>query len=135
MSAIFYPAVLERGDGGAFAVWFPDWPGVVAGARSQSEAMARAESALALAAEALAETGRPMPTPTDWEGFEVPSDCDLVVRFATRLTPPAISERVNVYLPKSLIEQVDRVAATWGMSRSSFFGLAVKRVLARPFPR
>ncbi len=130
MSAIFYPSVMERGDGDTFAVWFPDWPGVVAGGLSQSEAMNKAERALALAAEEMAERGLPMPTPSDWEAFELPSDCDLVVRFATRLTPPDVSERVNVYLPKSLIEQVDRAAAAFGMSRSSYFGLAVSQVLS-----
>src|SRR4051794_19844155 len=110
MSAIFYPAVMERGEGDTFAVWFPDWPGIVAGGLSQSEAMGKAERALALAAEEMAEHGTPMPQPSDWEGFEAPSDCNLVVRFALKLTPPDVSERVNVYLPKSLIEQVDRSA-------------------------
>ena len=130
MSAIFYPAVMERGERDTFAVWFPDWPGVVAGGLSQSEAMSKAERALALAAEEMAERGLPMPVPSDWDAFEVPADCDLVVRFATKLTPPDVSERVNVYLPKSLIEQVDRAAAAFGMSRSSYFGLAVSQVLS-----
>jgi predicted RNase H-like HicB family nuclease len=131
MSAIFYPSILERGEGDTFAVWFPDWPGVVAGGLSQSEAMNKAERALALAAEEMAERGTPMPPPSEWEAFEPPADCDLVVRFATKLTPPDVSERVNVYLPKSLIEQVDRSAAAWGMSRSSFFGLAVKHLVVQ----
>ena len=43
--------------------------------------------------------------------------------------PPDQSERVNVYLPKSLIARVDRRAAEIGMSRSSFFGWAVTRAL------
>jgi metal-responsive CopG/Arc/MetJ family transcriptional regulator len=38
---------------------------------------------------------------------------------------------VNIYLPKSLIERVDRAASEHGMSRSSFFGLAVSDLLAR----
>jgi predicted RNase H-like HicB family nuclease len=135
MSALFYPAILERGEGGTFAVWFPDWPGVVAGGRTQSDAMSKAEAALATAAEQRVEMGRPMPEPSDWDACDIPADCDLVVRFATRLTPPDISERVNVYLPKSLIEQVDRAAAAWGMSRSSFFGFAVKRVLSSAWGR
>jgi hypothetical protein len=37
---------------------------------------------------------------------------------------------VNVYLPKSLIARVDRRAADLGMSRSSFFGLAVSTALS-----
>ena len=38
-------------------------------------------------------------------------------------------ERVNVYLPKSLLERVDTFASAAGMNRSSFFGLAAKRML------
>jgi predicted RNase H-like HicB family nuclease len=128
MAAIFYPAVMERGDGSGFAVWFPDWPDVVAASLSQAEAVALAERALATAAEGKTERGEPLPAPSDWDSFELPADCDLVVRLAIKLTPPDVSERVNVYLPKSLIEQVDRAAAEWGMSRSSFFGFAVKHV-------
>jgi len=129
MTAILYPAVMERGEGSSFAIWLPDWPGVVAASLSQSETVAMAERALATAAEGRVERGESMPSPCDWDAFELPADCDLVVRLAIKLTPPDISERVNVYLPKSLIEQVDKVAAEWGMSRSSFFGLAVKHVL------
>jgi predicted RNase H-like HicB family nuclease len=129
VTAIFYPAVMERGEGSSFAIWLPDWPGVVAASLSQAETVAIAERALAAAAEGKVERGEPMPAPSDWDAFELPADCDLVVRLALKLTPPDISERVNVYLPKSLIEQVDRAAAEWGMSRSSFFGLAVRHVV------
>jgi hypothetical protein len=40
---------------------------------------------------------------------------------------------VNVYLPKSLIGRIDRRAAEFGMSRSSFFGLAASTALVH-FP-
>ena len=129
MRAVFYPAVLERGEGGAYAIWFPDFPEVVAGAASQDEAMAKAEGLLAEAAEALALEGKPLPVPSDLDGFDVPEDCDMVVRFAVRVTPPDLSERVNVYLPKSLIERIDAQAAAMGMSRSSYFGWALIQTL------
>lgn len=129
MRAVFYPAVLERGEGGAYAIWFPDFPDVVAGAASQDEAMAQAEALLAEAAEGLALDGKPLPVPSDLDGFDIPEDCDLVVRFAVRVTPPDLSERVNVYLPKSLIERIDAQAAVMGMSRSSYFGWALSRTL------
>jgi predicted RNase H-like HicB family nuclease len=129
MKAVFYPAVLERGEGGAYAIWFPDFPGVVAGAVSQDEAMAQAEALLAETAEELAMGGKPLPPPSELDGFDIPSDCDLVIRFAVRVTPPDLSERVNVYLPKSLIERVDAQAALMGMSRSSYFGWALTQVL------
>jgi predicted RNase H-like HicB family nuclease len=129
MTAILYPAVLERGEGESFAIWLPDWPDVVVADRSQAEAIARAETQLSIAAEGKVERGEPMPKPSDWNTFHVPADCDLVVRLAIKVTPPNKSERVNVYLPKSLIEQVDKVASEWGMNRSSLFGLAVKQML------
>jgi predicted RNase H-like HicB family nuclease len=129
MRAVFYPAVLERGEGEAYAIWFPDFPDVVAGAASQDAAMARAEALLAEAAEELAMDGKSLPVPSDLDGFEIPEDCDLVVRFAVRVTPPDLSERVNVYLPKSLIERIDAQAALMGMSRSSYFGWALTQTL------
>jgi predicted RNase H-like HicB family nuclease len=129
MRAVFYPAVLERGEGEAYAIWFPDFPEVVAGAASQDAAMAKAESLLAEAAEELALDGKPLPAPSDFDGFDIPEDCDFVVRFAVRVTPPDLSERVNVYLPKSLIERIDAQAALMGMSRSSYFGWALTQTL------
>jgi predicted RNase H-like HicB family nuclease len=133
MRQLFYPAVLERGEGNAYAIWFPDFPGVVAGGASQEDAMAKAEGVLAAAAEELALAGKTMPVASDWDAFDLPDDCDVVVRFAVKVTPPDLSERVNVYLPKSLIERVDAKAAQFGMTRSSFFGLAVSRAIADPF--
>ena len=133
MRQLFYPAVLERGEGKAYALWFPDFPGVVAGGASQEDAMAKAEGLLAAAAEDLALAGKPMPAASGWDDFDLPEDCDLVVKFAVRVTPPDLSERVNVYLPKSLIERVDAKAAKLGMTRSSFFGLAVSRAILDPF--
>ena len=129
MRAVFYPAVLERGEGEAYAIWFPDFPDVVAGAASQDSAMAKAEALLAEAAEALALDGKLLPAPSDLDAFDIPEDCDLVVRFAVRVTPPDLSERVNVYLPKSLIERIDAQAAVMGMSRSSYFGWALTQTL------
>jgi predicted RNase H-like HicB family nuclease len=132
MRQLFYPAVLERGEGDAYAIWFPDFPGVVAGGKSQEDAMAKAEAVLAAAADDLALAGKVMPAPSGWKDFELPDDCDLVVRFAVKVTPPDLSERVNVYLPKSLIERVDAQAARFGMTRSSFFGLTVSRAIGDP---
>src|ERR1700761_1879465 len=77
----------------------------------------------------LALDGKTLPEPSDLDGFDIPDDCDLVVRFAVRVTPPDLSERVNVYLPKSLIERIDAQAALMGMSRSSYFGWALIQTL------
>jgi predicted RNase H-like HicB family nuclease len=125
----FYPAVLERGEHGAVGLWFPDFPGCVVGGRSEEEALARAADALEAAMRGLAEREQPLPAPTPLARVETPPECDVIGLVAIGATPPDPSERVNVYLPRSLIERVDRLAAAMGMNRSSFFGLAASRML------
>ena len=127
-----YPAVLERGPKGSFGAWFPDFPGCVAGGRSQEEAIAKAENALAHAVDALAERDRGLPQATPIDQIVLPGGCKLVAYFMVGVDPPDPSERVNVYQPKSLIGRVDRRAAELGMSRSSFFGLAVSVTMDSP---
>ena len=127
----FYPAVLERAEGDVFGLWFPDFPGCAAAARSQEEAMARASDALGEAMQAAAERDEPLPEPTPVNRIALPEGCDFVAFVAVGATPPDPSERVNIYLPKSLIERADREAADRGMSRSSFYGLAVSALLFR----
>ncbi len=133
MKRQLYAAVLERGPKGTFGAWFPDFPGCVAGGRSQEEAIGRAETKLARAVDALAEHDRPLPQPTPIRAIVLPRGCDFLAYFIVGVDPPDPSERVNVYLPKSLIRQVDRRAADLGMSRSSFFGLAANTALTH-FP-
>lgn len=128
----FYPAVLERGARGAFGVWFPDFPDCVTGAASQDEAMAKAQAALAIEADKYCEQDKPLPGATPFEKIKVPKGCDLVALIAVGVEPRDPSERVNVYLPKSLITRVDRRAAELGMSRSSLFGLALSWTLTVP---
>jgi len=131
VSQRFYPAVLERGEHGAVALWFPDFPGCVAGGRSQEEAMARASDALGDAMRGQAEREAPLPPPTSIADIQLPEGCDVIGFVAVGATPPDPSERVNVYLPKSLIERADRLAAELGMNRSSLFGLAVTHEIHR----
>jgi predicted RNase H-like HicB family nuclease len=130
MKKRLYPAVLERGPKGTFGAWFPDFPGCVAAGKSQEETIGKAENALAQAVDALAEHGRPLREPTPIEQIVLPKGCDLVAYFIVGVDPPDPSERVNVYLPKSLIGRVDRRATELGMSRSSFFGLAATHALS-----
>lgn len=127
MARRFYPAVLEKGTKGTFGIWFPDFPDCVAAGRSQEEAVEKAEEALARAVVALAERDQPLPEPTSLERIERPTR--FVAFFVVGVEPPNPSERVNIYLPKRLLERADRAAAEMGMSRSSFFGLAISSIV------
>jgi predicted RNase H-like HicB family nuclease len=129
MPKLVYPAVLERGAKNAFGAWFPDFPGCVASGTSPEQAIEKAQSALAQAVCAHAEKDAPLPRPTPFEAIVLPKDCDLLAFFAVTAEPPDPSERVNVYLPKSLIARADARASELGMSRSSFFGFALSTTL------
>jgi predicted RNase H-like HicB family nuclease len=133
MAKRFYPAVLERGTKETFGVWFPDFPGCVAGGRSQEDAIAKAERALSQAVEGLSEKERSLPEPTPFEKVALPKDARFVAFFAVGVEPPDPSERVNIYLPKSLLARADSAATQLGMSRSSLFGLAVSMLIRSRF--
>jgi predicted RNase H-like HicB family nuclease len=130
MTRRFYPAVLERGPKQTFGVWFPDFPDCVAGGTSQEVTLERAQTGLSRAVTTLAEQDKPLPAPTPVEKIVIPKGCDFIAYVAIGVEPPDVSERVNVYLPRQLIERADRCAAELGMNRSSFFGLAVSSALA-----
>jgi predicted RNase H-like HicB family nuclease len=125
----FYPAVLERAAKKTFAVWFPDFLDCVAVGTSQEEALQKAEQALIQAVELLAERDKPLPEPTSFEQISPPKPRDLIALLVVGVEPADPSERVNIYLPKSLIARADKRASELGMSRSSFFGLAISSMI------
>src|SRR5258705_422249 len=88
MKRQLYPAVLERGPKGAFGAWFPDFPGGVAGGRSQEQTIERAENALAQAVDGLFEHGRPLPPPTPIERIMLPKGCDFLAYFIVCVDAP-----------------------------------------------
>jgi hypothetical protein len=87
---------------------------------------------LARAVESLAEQERPLPEPTPFEKIAIPKDCDFVTFFAVGVEPPDPSDRMNIYLSKSLITRADRRASELGMSRSRFFGYAISNAIVLP---
>ena len=129
MKRQLYPAVLERGAKGTFGVWFPDFPGCVAGGRSQEETIGGRKCSSRRRSIRWSKRTVRFRQPTPIEQILLPKGCDFVAYFIVGVDPPDPSERVNVYLPKSLIGRVDRRAAELGMSRSSFFGLAATTAL------
>lgn len=125
MAKRLYPAVLERGDKGTFAVWLPDFPDCVAAGRSREEALEKAEQLLAEAVDAMAERDLRLPEPTALERIASAKSSKFLAFLLLGVEPPDPSERVNIYLPRRLLARADARAAELGMSRSSFFGFAL----------
>ena len=131
MTKRYYPAVIERSETGTIAVWFPDFPDCVAAASTQDTAMQKAEHVLQMAAVKRAEDDNPLPAPSSVDAVPLLRSCDVIAIALIGIDLPDPSERVNIYLPRSLLSEADRHAATLGMSRSSFFGLAISIMVGR----
>jgi predicted RNase H-like HicB family nuclease len=128
MAPRLYPAVLEKAAKKTFAAWMPDFPDCVAAGTTQEQALEKLDARVARAAETLAEADKEMPEPTPMGAIEKPRA--FIAFVMVKVAPPNPSERVNVYLPKVLIGKADDRAAQMGMSRSSFFGLALTMALS-----
>ena len=127
MTARLYPAVLEKAAKKTFAAWMPDFPDCVAAGTTQEQALEKLEARVIQAAQMLAEADRDLPEPTPIGAIEKLKE--FVAFVMVKVSPPNPSERVNVYLPKNLIARADQRAVELGMSRSSFFGLALNMAL------
>jgi predicted RNase H-like HicB family nuclease len=122
-----YAAMFEPAEEG-YGITFPDLPGCVSFGEDLDACMRQAHEALTLHLEGMAEDG------------EVPPDAtplrDLVARMnnppghvwaSIEVEAPDSAERVNVYLPRSLLDRVDRyVAERAPMNRSTFFTEAAR---------
>lgn len=132
---MLYPIAIEAGDDlHAFGVTVPDLPGCFSAGDTMDEAIANAKEAITGHIELLVELGRDIPAVSsvgilakdpEFAGYTwAVVDIDV-----TRLMGG--SEKINVTLPKSLIDRIDRCVATHPeyKSRSGFLALvALERI-------
>lgn len=134
MAAQTYIAIVEEAPDGGYGVSFPDLPGCISAGDDMDAAVANAGEALSLHLEGMVEDGDAFPDARSLE--QVDSDFG---RPAGRFVYASItaevedaSERVNVYLPKSLLRQIERFGERTGIdNRSTFFKLAARHYIAR----
>ena len=127
-----YIALLEPTEGGAYGVSFPDLPGCVSFGADLDAAMLNGSEALGLHLEGMVEDKEPFPDATPampiyFNNAELRAGGGLIAAVTAKFGDAG--ERVNVYVPKSLINRVDRWAEANGVSRSSFFGMAARAYL------
>ena len=127
MTTKTYVAMFEPANDGV-GISFPDLPGCVSFASDFDSGVRNAAEALSLHLEGMAEDGEALP--------EAGSLVDLIVD--QRRSPevlwtlitveaPDAADRVNVYLPRSLLARVDRYVTEHApMNRSTFFGEAAR---------
>lgn len=132
---MFYPIAIEFGDDKhAYGVTVPDLPGCFSAGDTLDEAIASAKEAITGHIELLVELEQDIPPvstvnelakKTEYAGYT----WALVDIDVTRLLGG--SEKINVTLPKSLIDRIDRCVATHPefKSRSGFLAqVALERI-------
>ena len=132
---MFYPIAIESGDDNhAYGVTVPDLPGCFSAGDTLDEAIASAKDAITGHIELLVELEQDIPSVStvnelaknpEYAGYT----WALVDVDVTRLLGG--SEKINVTLPKSLIDRIDRCVATHPefKSRSGFLAqVALERI-------
>lgn len=124
-----YIAYIRKDASSDYGVEFPDFPGCISAGRTVEEAHAMGTEALAAYVEWLLEEGKPVPKASSLDALA--SDRarkDAVVAYI-ELDPALFKpERVNVMLPRGLLNRIDAVS---GGNRSRFLMEAAEEVLAK----
>lgn len=126
---MYYIALVHKEAESAYGVSFPDFPGCVAAGDSLEEAVANAVRALGLHVEGLREDGEEIPAPRRFEEIMGANDAWWQTKGAALVAVPLIEDRarkvrVNVSLPRDLLEAIDERAKARGMTRSAFLASA-----------
>lgn len=128
-----YPIAIEPGDEKtAFGVVVPDLPGCFSAGDTIDEALAGAEEAAAAWLDATLDAGGTIPEPSQIENLRRdPTYAGWA--FGVIAVDPAMLddavERVNITLPRRVLERLDAQARAAGKSRS---GYIAQLTLAKP---
>ncbi len=111
-----YIALLRKDEASDYGVDFPDFPGCVTAGRTLDEARRMAAEALALHVEGMAQDGEALPEPSGLDAAMAALENREAVAFLVDVPArPAPAVRVNVMLPKDVLDAIDR--ATTNRSR------------------
>ena len=126
-----YAAMFEPAESGGYGISFPDLPGCVSFGEDLDDCMRMAHEALTLHLEGMAEDGDAFPDATPLRDLVADMNNPPGHVWASiEVEAPDAADRVNVYLPRNLLERVDRYVAEHApMNRSTFFSDAARKTL------
>jgi predicted RNase H-like HicB family nuclease len=119
-----YPVAIEAGDDKtAFGVVIPDLPGCFSAGDTLDEALIGAEEAAAAWIDATLDAGGAIPTPSTLDKLRNDKEFAGWTFGVITLDPAALDdtiERVNITLPRRVLNRLDAMARAAGESRSGF---------------
>lgn len=125
MPVRYYPAIVERSDGGLFA-HFPDLPVCIAQGDTWEDLMIDAEKAVATH---LAHWEGPVPPPSAMDAIPADPDVTEAGRIMVRAETGAKTVRINVTLDEATLAAIDAAAASRAMTRSAFLVESARALL------
>jgi predicted RNase H-like HicB family nuclease len=119
-----YPIAIESGSGNtAFGVVVPDLPGCFSAGDSLDEAVSGAEEAAAAWIDAALDAGETVPVASSLETLRQNAAYAGWTFGVISLDPALLDdtiERVNISLPRRVLQRLDALARSAGESRSGF---------------
>lgn len=119
-----YPIAIEPGtDTTAFGVVVPDLPGCFSAGDTLDEAIAGAEEAAAAWIDATLDAGEAIPPPTTLDDLRAHAEFAGWTYGVISIDPALLddrTERVNITLPRRVLERLDAQARAAGETRSGF---------------
>lgn len=118
---------------GGFAVHFPDIPEALTQGETFQECLENAEDVLSEAIFEYAAARKPLPTPStlqEAKAYAERNDAGAGESFLQLVQAPGTDTtpvRINVSIPKYVLERIDRKAKALGMNRSRFLSEAALR--------
>ncbi len=132
---MFYPIAIEAGDETtAYGVTVPDLPGCFSAGDTLEEAVKNAKEAITGHLELMVELGQDIPAVSDLKSLMKSAEFAGYVGVLVDVDVTRIlggSEKINVTLPKLLIDRIDRCVATHPefKTRSGFLAqVALERI-------
>jgi predicted RNase H-like HicB family nuclease len=128
-----YPIVIHKDRKSDYGVTVPDLPGCFSAGATMDEALTMAREAVELHLEGLIEEGMPIPDATLIERLKQNSDYSggvwaVVDVDMSEISTPA--KRVNITLPRRILESIDNFAASNGETRSGLLAKAATTYIA-----
>lgn len=130
-----YPAILEPTKDG-YSVFFPDLSGAVSAGDDYEDAIQNAEECLSLHLYGMITDGEKLPKPSHMskvlKGLDKGELATLIHPdiFSVKARQEDKAIRVNISLPKSLLEAIDSRARQLGIDRSKLLQKAAKEVVS-----
>jgi predicted RNase H-like HicB family nuclease len=133
---IQFLGVIEKDEGSAYGMWFPDMPGCLPATDDLDDLPGAAAELLRQHVEALESAGIEVPEPRPFDVALNDKDVRQALRRgATTVLVPLLADdgrtvRVNVSFDRGLVGQIDEAAKARGLTRSAFMAQAAREKIS-----